>query len=902
MRNLAVLSLSLSSFVLFAFSASAATFIVNSNGDGPDDIPGDGIAQTASGQTTLRAALDEANTLTGPDRIEFSGAIEIEVTNDHLLLNDTSGRTTIDAGGQSVTLRGGAGLPTDVSGLLITSAGNEVLGLTIVGFPSHGILINGSGAFGNIVRNCFIGTEGSSTGEGNGGVGIQISSGASNSTIGGALDTDRNVIAGNGSAGVLIGSTGSRFNTISGNYIGVAADGVTPIGNTNAGVGILEGADTNTIGSLNEAEGNIIAGNSGTGVFITGASTRSNSVIRNRIGVAADGSVVGNGAFGVAISDGATDNSIGGDFQVDLGNLIAGHSASGVLITDAATNRNSVRFNSMFENGTGIVIEDGANGGNFPPPVITGVNPVRGTTEVLTFVDIYAGPQGEHFLGTVDELETTDGAFSIALNLSEISSDVLVASAFSGGNSTIFSAPFTIPDDPCEEETPDRDGDGVKDCIEEQQGTNPDLPDTDGDGMPDGFETDEGLDPLTDDSLEDNDNDGLSNVEEFWRGSSPSDPNDPASTFYVSTTGTDTPGGGTSQAPWATLGFALSQVNPSPAAPVQIVVSEGSYAGGITLKNAAGIVAAADEEVVIQGTLVGAPNSSLVDVIVQGTSAGQTLLTVDNAMRVSGVTFMGDAGRTSTGIDVSGTAPVEAVVESCLFTSLGIGMDIADAVPRVRRSIFENLTQTGIILRATTTTGEGALGDATDPRVGFNTFRNTIEGSAVLNERTETVAMEQNDWGTNDPVAIDAFIEGPADFEPFLAAGSAVLGASLFCTVWDADTQERITNATLQLVVSSFSPISENEDGVYAYPALQAGSYNIIVNAPGYPQKTQAVTVDAAKLASVIVPLGVSVDDPKSPPMCAAGPGSAAKPQGDMLVTLGMMALLLAACRRGRRA
>src|SRR5438552_3748928 len=46
-----------------------AVFVVNSLVDGVDAHPGDGVALTADGHTTLRAAVMEANALPGPDTV-----------------------------------------------------------------------------------------------------------------------------------------------------------------------------------------------------------------------------------------------------------------------------------------------------------------------------------------------------------------------------------------------------------------------------------------------------------------------------------------------------------------------------------------------------------------------------------------------------------------------------------------------------------------------------------------------------------------------------------------------------------------------------------------------------------------------------------------------------------------
>ena len=53
----------------FEARALLSSFVVDSPLDQPDSNPGDGIATTASGETTLRAAVQEANAAPGPDTI-----------------------------------------------------------------------------------------------------------------------------------------------------------------------------------------------------------------------------------------------------------------------------------------------------------------------------------------------------------------------------------------------------------------------------------------------------------------------------------------------------------------------------------------------------------------------------------------------------------------------------------------------------------------------------------------------------------------------------------------------------------------------------------------------------------------------------------------------------------------
>ena len=60
---------------LVMVSANAATFVVNDIGDDPDANLGDGVAQTASGVTTFRAAVDEGNDTVGPNTISFDSTV-----------------------------------------------------------------------------------------------------------------------------------------------------------------------------------------------------------------------------------------------------------------------------------------------------------------------------------------------------------------------------------------------------------------------------------------------------------------------------------------------------------------------------------------------------------------------------------------------------------------------------------------------------------------------------------------------------------------------------------------------------------------------------------------------------------------------------------------------------------
>jgi hypothetical protein len=97
----------------------------------------------------------------------------------------------------------------------------------------------------------------------------------------------------------------------------------------------------------------------------------------------------------------------------------------------------------------------------------------------------------------------------------------------------------------------DTDSDGLSDLQEYQRGTNPTHADTDGDGMPDGWEVHNMLNPLLNNALADADGDGLSNLQEYLSGT---DPRSFTVAEAVSATGIDQVGSGATSGGEATSG------------------------------------------------------------------------------------------------------------------------------------------------------------------------------------------------------------------------------------------------------------------------------------------------------------------------------------------------------------
>ena len=152
------------------------------------------------------------------------------------------------------------------SGISINGASsNTVRGNVVSGNTQHAVTIFGTASSGNVVQSNFIGTDPTGTLRiANGGIGVDVVS-ARNTVIGGP-GAARNIISGNGT-GIQIrtGATGTR---VENNYIGINAAGTAAIANS-VGISITDAANANAIGGTTAGAGNVISGNTSSGVSVT---------------------------------------------------------------------------------------------------------------------------------------------------------------------------------------------------------------------------------------------------------------------------------------------------------------------------------------------------------------------------------------------------------------------------------------------------------------------------------------------------------------------------------------------------------------------------------------------------------------------------------------------------------
>jgi len=321
-------------------NAVAGADIINFN------IPGAGV-QTIAPLTSL-PIITQAVTIDGTSQPGFAGTPLIQ-------LNGTNAGAT-------------------TNGILITGSGSTIRGLAINRFGGSGIFILGNAATGNSVLGNFIGTDVNGTADlGNGGSGVVVDNAAGN-TIGGTAAGNRNIISGNNAFGVLINAAGATGNTVLGNFIGTNINGTAALPNTLTGVQI-SGGSNNIVGGITVADRNLISGNGSAGVFIDGATATGNTVLGNFIGTDINGTAdLGNVGFGVAIQN-APNNTIGGSVagarNIISGNNAFGVLIQNTPATSNAATGNKVlgNFIGTDVNGTadlgnsltGVLVQDAAS-------------------------------------------------------------------------------------------------------------------------------------------------------------------------------------------------------------------------------------------------------------------------------------------------------------------------------------------------------------------------------------------------------------------------------------------------------------------------------------------------------------------------------------------------------------
>ncbi len=173
---------------------------------------------------------------------------------------------------------------------LVFSSNNQIGGTTVTARnvilgTQIGINLSG-GANDNVFQGNLIGTNATGTAGLGGGAGIAVINSPTGTVIGGSAPGAGNLISGN--AVGIQASDGPSAMIIQGNRIGTDATGTLPIPNVANGIEMLANAGS-LIGGLNPGEGNTIAFNGYTGIWIVdnvanhGLAIRGNSIHSNTV-------------------------------------------------------------------------------------------------------------------------------------------------------------------------------------------------------------------------------------------------------------------------------------------------------------------------------------------------------------------------------------------------------------------------------------------------------------------------------------------------------------------------------------------------------------------------------------------------------------------------------------------
>jgi len=279
---------------------------------------------------------------------------------------------------------------------LHTSGGGRltVEGLAFAGFTDAAIRFD-AGA-GNVATGNQIGVASLAQNKD----GIRISGSASDAIIGSAaglsVPGSMNLIGGNTGTAVYIDAAAGG-SVIGGNVIGVGANGSAANGN-NLGVYIFDSPN-------NDIVSNVVANNGTQGVLISGPSSTGNVVQDNFIGATYDEFAhAPNGTQGVLLSFGAANNVIGafGNSITD-GNTIYADGAAVWLSTSAGTGNRVLANQQMYSGTLGLPVDLGASGptANDAGDADTGANNLQNYPVVLAAYRTTTST-GEWVEGTLD--------------------------------------------------------------------------------------------------------------------------------------------------------------------------------------------------------------------------------------------------------------------------------------------------------------------------------------------------------------------------------------------------------------------------------------------------------------------------------------------------------------------
>ncbi len=339
-----------------------------------DTVADENDGDYSAADLSLREAIGLANGSIGVDTVMFdiagSGPHTIAPLSalpaiiDPVIIDGTSEPDFADA---PIVEIDGSSTPAPANGFYLQGAGSSgstIRGLVINGFNAAGVPASSAairvdnGSDGNTISGNYLGLDADGSTVAANRFGLHISS--ANNMIEG------NVISGN-NRGILLNGGGADNNTVRANLIGTNAGGNASRGNTTDGVKI-RGGSNNTIGGPSETDGNTISANvTGAGVAIFGGSANNNTVQHNLIGTKSTGDANRGNNVGI--------NLIGAPGTTIKDNVVAGSKRQAIRLIKPDTTGTLIENNLIGIDLTGAPIGttyDGIQIANAPDNTIRG--------------------------------------------------------------------------------------------------------------------------------------------------------------------------------------------------------------------------------------------------------------------------------------------------------------------------------------------------------------------------------------------------------------------------------------------------------------------------------------------------------------------------------------------------
>ncbi|MCO6499729.1 MAG: right-handed parallel beta-helix repeat-containing protein, partial [Vicingus serpentipes] len=398
--------------------------------------------------------LDVTGTIGGAGNSNGGHGIFLSGTTDNIIIGGTPA-----ADRNIISNNDGGGIIGRLNGSFIV---NNIIGLDITGGVafgnvSHGIQHTGTSGCditdniisdnggdgmnlndfdgGNIFGN-YIGTD--ITGLiafGNTGDGIEFYGTPLNVEIGRVTSGFGNIISNNGGYGVYA-SNDLDDSFIIGNTIGLDLSKTVAMGNTLSGV-YLGGSSSRG----NQIISNVISANGQSGIELEGSNTDDNVIQSNKIGTDGSGTLNrGNTQYGILVSVNSinVNTLIGHMTDQSKGNIIAYNGLEGVRVDQ--NDDNDIHLNSIFCNnqlggsGKGIILTNGGNN-NIAAPVINGGTVtssfVQGTAGAGDRIEIFTNDaccEGKNYVATVTANGAGNWSYTGAMTGSTVSATAFQAS------------------------------------------------------------------------------------------------------------------------------------------------------------------------------------------------------------------------------------------------------------------------------------------------------------------------------------------------------------------------------------------------------------------------------------------------------------------------------------------